>query len=186
MLTKKMTRWVMLLLLLFLFIPLEALAQEQSATKQSAGKLALGAEFGFQAGTASNDTAFAPDLNADYYLDQYFSVGPLIPLRSADNLIQTGESTHKYTFDFPTLPELRPHLQAGLGLLHVDMDQPPVGPKDSTTGFLVPFGGGLELALSKNLIVGTTLLLDFPDAYIQGERPGNLFMTGFFGLRAML
>ncbi len=184
---KKLTIGVVPLLLLFLLIPLEALAQEQPVGQQMTGRWAVGAELGPQTGTADNDAAFAFGLNADYYLDQHFSVGPLLQFGFTGDLTQVGLSAQaKYTFDLPRVPELKPHLQGGLGFLHVDMDQPPAGPKDSDTGFLVPFGGGFDLELSKNLLLGTTLLLNFTDADIQGERVDNLFMSWFFGLRIML
>lgn len=182
---KKMTSGIVLLLVLFLSISPDVLAQGQSAAKQLPGKWALGAEAGLQAGTASNDTALALGLNADYYLDQYFSVRPLMQLGFTDDQTQIGVPAQaKHTFDFLGVPELKPHLQAGLGFL--DMDQPPAGPKNNETGFLVPFGGGLEWELSKNLVLGSTFLLNFTDADIQRERPDNLSMTGFFGLRARL
>jgi hypothetical protein len=87
-------------------------------------------------------------------------------------------------FDMPRIPELKPHLQGGLGFIHVDIDCPPVAPAcdDSDLGFLVPFGGGFELELDKNLLVGTTLLLNFTDADVSP----NLFMSWFFGFRFML
>ncbi len=178
---------VALLLVVALSVPFEVFAQERPAAKQNTGKLALGADLGLQAGTADDEVAFAIGLNADYYLDQHFSLGPLLQFGFTGDLTQVGLSAQaKYTFDLPRIPELKPHLQGGLGFIHVDIDcvQPC---DDSDTGFLVPFGGGFELELSKNLLVGTTLLLNFNDTEVTAQRinGGNLFMSWFFGLRAM-
>jgi hypothetical protein len=176
-----------LLLMGALSVPPELLAQERPASKQTTGSLAVGMDLGLQAGTADDETAFAFAMRGDYYLDQHLSLGPLLQFGFTGDLTQVGLSAQaKYTFDLPRIPELKPHLQGGLGFIHVDIDcgQPC---DDSDTGFLVPFGGGFELELSKNLFVGTTLLLNFNDADVTVQRAGgNLFMSWFFGLRIML
>ncbi len=192
--TRRIAIGVALLLVVALCVPFEALAQERPAgqqMKQMTGRLAVGADLGLQAGTADDEVAFGIGLKADYYLDQHFSLGPLLQFGFTGDLTQVGLSAQaKYTFDLPRIPELKPHLQGGLGFIHVDIDcTPPFPPgcDDSDTGFLVPFGGGFELELSKNLLVGTTLLLNFNDIEVAAQRinGGNLFMSWFFGLRAM-
>jgi hypothetical protein len=186
-----MKRTVIGAIVMFLTIlsfQLEVLAQERPAAKQRSGKLAVGADLGLQAGTADDDTALALGFNADYYLDEHFSLGPLLQFGFTGDLTQIGMSAQaKYMFDMPRIPELKPHLQGGLGFLHIDMDCPPACTEDSDLGFLVPFGGGFELQLDRNLLLGTTLLLNFTDAdVIAGERVENLFMTWFFGFRIIL
>jgi hypothetical protein len=140
---------------------------------------------GLQAGTADG-TAFALGFKADYYLDEHFSLGPLLQFGFTGDLTQVGMSAQaKYTFDMPRIPELKPHLQGGLGFIHVNVDCPPLpcaGGDDNDTGFLIPFGGGFEFEISRNAQLGTTLLLNFTDADVSP----NLFMSWFFGFRIML
>lgn len=173
---------VLVLLLMILSVPLDGLAQQRAAADRK-GRLLVGVNLGMQAGTADDDTALALAFNADYYLDEHFSLGPLLQFGFTGDLAQIGMSAQaKYTFDLPRVPELKPHLQGGLGFVHMDMDRPPAGPEDSDLGFLIPFGGGLEVEVARGLYAGTTLLLNFTDADIQGERVENLFMTWIFGL----
>ncbi len=139
------------------------------------------------AGTADDNIAAALALSADYFPDPNFSIGPLLQLGLTGDLIQFGLSAQaKYTVDLPRMRQLKPNLQAGLGFLRVDMDRPPAGPEDSDLGFLVPFGMGLDLEVAPNLMLGSTILLNFTSAEIQGERVGNVFMTWLFGLKILL
>lgn len=178
---KKATIGVTLLLVMVLSIPFEVLAQQRGGVQRT-GRLFVGTEVGVQAGTADKSTAFAFGFNGDYYLDEHFTVGPLLQFGFTGDLTQVGLSAQaKYIFDLPRIPAVKPHLQGGLGFLHVDIDRS--GTSSSDLGFLVPFGGGFELEVSKNLLVGTTLLLNFTDADVDGEREGNVFMTWFLGLR---
>lgn len=171
-------------------MPLEGLAQQRVEERPRTGSLAAGVQLGLHAGTADDDAALALGFNADYYLDPHFSLGPLLQFGFTGDLTQIGMSVQtKYTFELPRAPQVRPHLQGGLGFLHVDMDRPPVpvGGEDSDLGFLVPFGGGFELELNRNLLVGTTLLLNFTDADVAtAQHVENVFMTWFFGLRIIL
>jgi len=185
---KKISIGVALLLVAALSVPFEVSAQQQSSAGGT-GQLQVGAHLGLQEGTFDNNTAFALVFNADYFLDNHFSVGPLFQLGFTGDLTQVGLSVQsKYTFDLPKAPKVKPHLQGGLGFIHVDMDRPPVqGSQDSDLAFLIPFGGGFDLELSKNLSVGSTLLLNFTDADIDSiDRVGNIFMTWFFGVKLML
>ncbi len=188
---RKITIGVTLLLVVALFVPFEVLAQQRSGT-DGTGQLQIGAHMGLQEGTFDNNTAFALVFNADYFLDNHFSVGPLFQFGFTGDLTQVGISMQsKYTFDLPKIPKVKPHLQGGLGFIHVDMDRPPVTPngQDSDLAFLIPFGGGFDVELSKNLSIGSTLLLNFTDADIQStdrNGVGNLFMTWIFGVRLML
>lgn len=179
---------VVVLLLIVLTFPLGVMAQQRSAS-EGTGQLQVGAHIGIQEGTFDNNTAFALVFNADYFLDDHFSLGPLFQLGFTGDLTQVGISVQsKYTFDLPKVRKVKPHLQGGLGFIQVDLDVPPASAsEDSDLGFLIPFGGGFDLELSKNLSVGSTLLLNFTDADItSADRVGNIFMTWIFGVRLML
>lgn len=179
---KKTAFGVVLLILIVLSIPVDVLAQARGKVPTKAGRLQIGTQVGLAAGTA-DDTVFALGFNADYHLDEDLSVGPLLQFGMGSDLFQMGISGQaRYVFRNPRFPEVKPHLQGGLGFLYVDIDRP--GGDDDSLGFLVPFGGGVDFQLDKNILLGTTLLLNFTDADVPGQ--DNLFMTWFFGLRFML
>ena len=180
---KKTAIGVVLLILIVLSIPVNALAQARGKVPTKAGRLLIGTQVGLAAGTA-DDTVFALGFNADYHLDKDFSVGPLLQFGMGGDLFQMGISGQaRYVFHNPRSPKVKSHLQGGLGFLYVDIDRPGAG-DDDDMGFLIPFGGGVDFQLDKNVLLGTTLLLNFTDAEVQGQ--DNLFMTWFFGLRFML
>ena len=179
----KSTISVVFLILVVLSLPVNVLAQARGKSATPTGRLQIGTQLGLAAGTA-DDTVFALGFNADYYLDENFSVGPLLQFGIGGNLSQMGISGQaRYVFQNPRFPGIKPHLQGGLGFLYVDLDQPGGG-DDDDLGFLVPFGGGFDFVLDKNVLLGTTLLLNFTDADVPNQK--NLFMTWFFGLRVML
>ena len=185
---KKTVIGVVLLILIVLSIPVNVLAQARGKAPTKAGRLLIGTQLGLAAGTA-DDTVFALSFNADYHLDEDFSVGPLLQFGIGGDLFQMGISGQaRYVFQNPRFPEVRPHLQGGLGFLFVDADivnpSPPPGRVNrDDLGFLVPFGGGVDFQLDKNVLLGTTLLLNFTDADVGQD---NLFMTWFFGFRFLL
>lgn len=169
-----------------LAIPIGAFAQQQNADSRT-GRVMLGGNLGMQAGTADDDVAAALVLSMDYFPDENLSLGPLLQVGFTGDLTQFGLSMQaKYTVDLRRARQLKPNFQAGLGFLHVDMDRPPAGPNDTELGFLVPFGMGLDYEVASNMLVGTTLLLNFTDANIQGEQVGNVFMTWVFGLKVLI
>ena len=177
---KRTASSVVLLIVLAFCVPVNVLAQPRGKVSTQAGRLEIGTQLGLAAGTA-DDTVFAVNFNADYHLDENFSVGPLLQFGIGGDLFQTGLSAQaRYVFRNPRFPEVRPHLQGGLGVISVNVDGPGSG-SDHDLGFLVPFGGGFDFVLDRNVLLGTTLLLNFTDANVQNQK--NLFITWYFGLR---
>jgi hypothetical protein len=112
-------------------------------------------------------------------------VGPLIQLAFTDDLSQIGVSMQmKYTFDLAGNPDLKPHLQGGLGFINADKDLPGGG-SQSDTSFLVPLGGGFEYQLAKNLYANSNILLNFTDLRISSA-DDNSHLAWYFGLRFVL
>ena len=143
----------------------------------------VGSNLGLHAGTPEG-TALALTFNADYYLDEHFSLGPMLQFGVNGDLFHLGISWQaKHVFENPRFPQILPHLQGGLGFILVNTDAGSAD--DNDLGFLVPFGGGIEVPLMKNLSVASTLLLNFTDAKVAGNR-SNIFMTWIFGIQVRL
>jgi len=143
----------------------------------------LGTDIGFAGGTIDG-TAFAVGINGDYEVVPHVSIGPLIQLALTDNLFQIGVSAQvKLTLDIPNVPDLKPHLQAGIGFVHADLD---IGPNSADdTSWLIPIGMGLDYRAMKNLYFSTTLLFNWTDLNI-GNKSDDLHVNWFVGLRFLL
>ena len=153
-------------------------AQEVSSVVSRAGRFVFGGSLGFQTGTV-DDTAVAVGLGLDYYLTDNFSIGPLVQLGTTSDLLQLGVSVQaKYTFDLAGLPALKPHVEAGLGLLTTDLDRPGGGQDD--TSYLIPLGVGLEYRLTPRVSLDTTLLFNFTNLDVESD---SFFVTWFLGVR---
>lgn len=144
-------------LVLALIIPASVMAQP--APDQRAGRLQLGADIGPIFGTPDS-TAFGLALNGDYFLNQNFSIGPLLQFGFTKDLFQFGPSVQlKYTFDIDRY--WKANLQGGLGFMYADLERR--GPDRDDTSFLVPVGGGVEYRLNESVSLGSTLLFNFTD-----------------------
>jgi hypothetical protein len=143
------------------------------------GGFGLGAAAGLQTSTPDG-TAFALGLYGDYYLSRRFSIGPLLQIGLTGDLLQTGVSGQaKYAFDVAGFPELKPHVQAGIGFIHADLDRRESG-REKDTSFLIPLGIGAEYKLSDSLWLDNTFLFNFTNLDVRNE---NFFFTWLIGLR---
>lgn len=160
-------------------IAFASLAEAQKTADNRTGKLFGGASLGFQTDTADN-TAFALGLYGDYYFTPNFSIGPLLQMGFTGDLFQLGLTAQaKYTFNVANIPKLKPHVQAGLGFIHADLDQWNGGSKDDTS-FLIPLGIGAEYKLTNSISLDGALLVNFNDL---DYRDGDSFMSWFFGVK---
>ncbi|MBI3621794.1 MAG: hypothetical protein HY208_06355 [Nitrospirae bacterium] len=145
------------------------------------GRFTIGTGMGFHAGTADG-AVFGLFLDGEYHLDQHLSIGPLLQLGVSSDLFLTGLSGQiKYTMKTPALPGVIPYLEGGVGFMVIDADRPG---RDDDVGFLVPFGGGFDVELGKNVLLGTAVLLNYTSADVSGQPP--IFMSWLFGLRFRL
>ena len=137
------------------------------------GHVGIGLGFGLLAGT-EDGTAFGLLINGDYFLSHHLSVGPLLQLGFDDDFTLIGFSGQlKYTFDVPASPHLHPNIQGGLGFVYIDN-----GKHD--TDLLVPLGGGLDVDVTSNLSLGTTLLIN-----VTGLED-DIYLSWIFGFRLLL
>ena len=169
------------LLLAALLVGTVAEAQQVPPSVSRAGRFVFGAGLGLQANTV-DDTAFAVGLSGDYFFTNNLSIGPLMQFGLTSDLFQFGLSAQaKYTFDLPQVPELKPHMEGGIGFLYANLDRPGPGSKDDTS-FLIPLGVGLEYRLTPRLSLDTTALFNFTDVSVRNE-DRNFFFTWLLGVK---
>lgn len=169
------------LLLAALLASAAADAQQVPASVSRAGRFVFGAGLGLQANTV-DDTALAVGLSGDYFFTNSLSIGPLMQFGMTNDLFQFGLSAQtKYTFDLPRMPELKPHLEGGIGFLYANLDKPGRGNKDDTS-FLIPLGVGFEYRLNPRLSLDTTAFFNFTDISVK-NKDRDFFFTWLLGVK---
>lgn len=136
-----------------------------------------GAAIGFL-GNTPDGTAFATNLHADYFLNRQISIGPLAQFAVTGDLFQLGVSGQvKYWLDLPGLDNRwKVNIQGGLGFLYADLHS-------SDASWLIPIGIGVDYALTQQLSLVSTFLLNFADVD-TGRGTGASVMPGLtFGIR---
>lgn len=152
---------------------------QQYAADDRTGRFVFGAALGLQADTPDG-TAFSLGFFDDYYLTHEFSIGPLIQMGVTNDLFQVGLTAQaKYTFDLADIPELRPNVQAGIGIIHAKLDRRGTG-DESDTSYLIPFGIGAEYKLTNSVSLDNTFLFNFTNLDVRDE---NFFLTWLIGLK---
>lgn len=144
------------------------------------GTIAAGGAVGLQGDTADG-TAFAVTLNGDFFLSHNVSIGPLLQLGFTGDLTQVGLSLQaKLTADIPEVPNLTPHVQAGIGFIRAHLDRGPL-PSVNDTSFLIPVGVGAAYYLSPRFALDSTVFLNFTDLDLAGSE--NFFITWVIGFK---
>ncbi len=141
--------------ILVLMIALCATAASAEEPASRKGQWSLGGELGFISHTPERD-AFAMNIRADRFNDEFFSLGPLLQLGLNGDLQQialSGQFKYWHTFGLrqptPTMT-----LQAGFGFVHAD------AATDSDTSWIIPLGIGFDYPLADRLSLSSTLLLN--------------------------
>jgi len=151
---------------------------QQKAEDSKIGDFAFGAAMGLQADTPDG-AAFALGLYGDYSLTRELSVGPLFQMGLTNDLFQAGlRAQAKYTLDFTEVPKLKPNVQAGIGIIHADLDRR--GGKESDTSYLIPFGIGAEYNLKDSLSLETSFLFNITNLDVRDEK---FFFTWLVGIK---
>ena len=152
---------------------------QQYATDRRIDKFFFGAALGFQTDTPDS-TAYAIGLYGDYYLTRGLSIGPLFQMGFTGDLMQLGLTAQaKYTFDLPEIPQLKPHVQAGLGFIYANLDKGSGG-SENDTSYLIPFGVGAEYKLTDSISLDTTILFNITNLDVGDE---DFFVTWLIGLK---
>ena len=174
-----MKKILFFMIVVFLALTQFAEAQKVPSEDKRAGRFIFGAYLGLQTDTA-DDTAFTLGASGDYYINQGFSIGPLLQMGFTEDLFQFGLSAQaKYTFDLKEIPALKPHIEAGLGFIYSDLDRGSKGNEDDVS-FLIPLGLGAEYRLTNEISLDTTFLFNFTELDVRDE---HFFFTWLVGLR---
>ena len=141
------------------------------------GTLSGGGAIGFLANTPDG-TAFAFNVNGDYFIHQNVSVGPLFQLAATGDLFQFGLSGQgKLWIDLPgTEHKARLTLQGGFGFVHSDLIE-------SDTSWLIPIGVGVDYMLTPKISFTATFLLNFTDLDTGGGTGAHVMPGLTFGVR---
>lgn len=129
-------------------------------------------------GSTPDDTAFAVNGNADYFVNEHFSIGPLVQLGFTDDMTMLGVSGQgKYWITSPLSGDRgQLYLQSGLGFAHADF-------RADDSSWLVPIGIGYDYALTPGVNLTSAFLVNFTDLN-TGAGSGADVMPGFtVGLR---
>ena len=144
---------------LFFFAAGTASAGTGETTTVRNGPWRAGGGIGFLTNTPDNDsTAFAVDLNADYFFDNAWSLGPLAQLAFTNDLALYGFSGQlKYWFPaFDSAGRVKPFVEAGVGIVHAAIQR-------DDTSWLVPLGAGLEYTTDSGMSLYGVFLLNLTD-----------------------
>jgi len=134
--TKQLSRimhFLIVVVITMVFAAVTPIAEAQHyATDRRIDTFFFGAALGIQTDTPDS-TAYAVGLYGDYYLTRGFSIGPLFQAGITGDLMQLGLTAQaKYTFDLSEIPQLKPHVQAGLGFIYADLDHGSGGSEKDT------------------------------------------------------
>jgi hypothetical protein len=141
----------------------------------------FGTDLGFISGTVNN-TVFALNFQADYYVAREFSIGPMFQWAPAGDLQQYAfAGVARYHFqakkDFNIVPF------AGVGFIHADMNSATVDRND--TSYYIPIGATFEYQLTPKLALANTVMLNLYNIDLSPS-PGpkdTTSVTVLFGLR---
>ena len=173
--SKRMVRAGVVVLALWL----GAGGQEESAQGQE-NNWGFGTDLGFISGTVNN-TVFALNFQADYYVAREFSIGPMFQWAPAGDLQQYAfAGVARYHFqakkDFNIVPF------AGIGFIHADMNSSTVDRND--TSYYIPIGATFEYQLTPKLALANTVMLNLYSINMSPDLSRDTTsVTVLFGLR---
>jgi hypothetical protein len=150
------------------------------ATIQEDDRGSTGWSFRAGIGFIDDPTAFLLNFEVPYAFDRRVSVGPMIQVGlDDDNTIVAP--TLNLTVTIPDLPgenwdRVKPFGLIGIGFAYIEDDNR--RNDDSSAGFLVNFGFGLEFQLSESLFVGSQMMFNFLPETTLGQ---NFFYSWQIG-----
>ena len=138
-------------------------AVSASRAQADENRWGFGSDLGFTTGTV-NGTVFTLAFSGDYYLDQNFSVGPMMQISPMGDLFQISfAGVGRYYFRLNNGINLVPLM--GIGLIHADLDRG-TGPgriDRNDTSWYIPIGVSLEYQAAHNIALTSTLIVNLHD-----------------------
>ena len=175
--SKRMVRAGVVVLALWLGVGGQESAQGQE------NKWGFGTDLGFISGTVNN-TVFALNFQADYYVAREFSIGPMFQWVPSGDLQQYAfAGVARYHFqakkDFNIVPF------AGVGFIHANLDKAGPVPIDrNDTSYYIPIGATFEYRLTPKLALANTVMLNLYNINMSPSlSKDTTSVTVLFGLR---
>lgn len=155
----------------------------ESAQAQDSG-WGFGTDVGFIAGT-TNDTVFALNFQADYYMAREFSIGPMfqwVPTGDLKQYAFAGAFRYHYhvNYQFNIVPF------AGIGLIHADLDTFRNGARidRNDTSHYIPIGVSFEYQATPRLAFANTIMINLHDINMSPSLSRDATsVTVLFGMR---
>ncbi len=150
--------------------PEDAWSPSQAQTYDSGPSTRRGFSARVGVGFTSGPDTFLINLEAPYAFDRWVSLGPMIQIGLEDDE-KIVAPTANLSVRIPDLPgrafdRLHPFLQLGVGFAWIEDEDRPGS--NSATGFLVPFGVGIEYQVSEHFHVGSQMMFNFlPDSTLS-------------------
>jgi hypothetical protein len=120
-----------------------------------------GGGLGFMSQTPDGAAEFGLAGHADYFLSERLSVGPLAQYAGTGNDFLFGLSAQaRYWWPLPDSPRTTIVFQGGLGFVRAGITDTDSRTTNNFTSFLIPFGLGLDYALSPRLALTADLLVN--------------------------
>jgi hypothetical protein len=140
----------------------------------------FGTDVGFITGT-TNNTVFALNFQADYYVAKEFSIGPMFQWVPAGDLKQyafAGVGRYHYRINdrFNIVPF------AGIGFIHADLSSSSVNRND--TSHYIPIGLSFEYQATPRLAFSNTIMVNLHDINMSPSLPRDTTSVSvLFGMR---
>jgi hypothetical protein len=166
-----------------LMLALVLVAAVESAQAEDKG-WGFGTDLGFITGT-TNNTVFALNFQADYYVAKEFSIGPMFQWVPAGDLKQyafAGAARYHYRVNekFNIVPF------AGIGFIHADLDRGsgPGRVDRNDTSHYIPLGVSFEYQATPRLAFSNTIMLNLHDINMSPSlQRDTTSVTVLFGMR---
>ncbi|MFP6656473.1 MAG: outer membrane beta-barrel protein, partial [Myxococcota bacterium] len=171
----------LVLMLLSAAMPLSSAAQDwrnesddnwyQPTVEPDRSKTSTNWSFRTGIGFIDDPNALQLNFEAPYALDEWISIGPMLQIGIDDNNTIVAP-TMNFTVTIPDLPGedfdyLKPFALAGMGLAYIEDDNRQND--NSSVGFLINFGVGVEIKISEKLFIGSQMMFNFLPETTLGE-----------------
>ncbi|HEX9741181.1 MAG TPA: outer membrane beta-barrel protein [Nitrospiraceae bacterium] len=151
----------------------------ESAQAQDSG-WGFGTDVGFIAGT-TNNTVFALNFQADYYVAKEFSIGPMFQWVPSGDLKQYAfAGAFRYHFHATDRFNIVPF--AGIGFIHADLSSRTVNRND--TSHYIPLGVSFEYQATPRLAFSNTIMVNLHDINMSPSlQRDTTSVSVLFGMR---
>ncbi len=167
-----------------LVLALACLAGSRAPAQAQDSGWGFGTDVGFITGT-TNNTVFALNFQADYYVAKEFSIGPMFQWVPAGDLKQYAfAGAFRYHYHVNDRFNIVPF--AGIGFIHADLDRGsgPGRVDRNDTSHYIPLGVSFEYQATPRLAFSNTIMLNLHDINMSPDlQRDSTSVTVLFGMR---